>query len=47
MAKIEFVTKVGYQGNPDRIIWIPRRFRKDVEKWDKNQQVKVTIDDEI
>jgi len=46
VAKFKFITTISKMGEDNKIIWIPKKFHPDIEKF-INKQVRVQIDDEL
>ena len=46
MAKLKFITTISKMGEDNKIIWIPKRFHPELEKFE-GKQVRIVIDDEF
>ncbi len=46
LLKFKFIGTISHMAKDDRLIWIPKRYHKDIVKL-QDIQVRITIDDEI
>ena len=46
VAKFKFITTISKMGEDNKIIWIPKKYHSDIEKF-IDKQVRVQIDDEL
>jgi hypothetical protein len=46
VAKFKFITSISQMGEAKKIIWIPKKYHPEIEKFE-GKQIRVQIDDEI
>lgn len=46
MGKFKFITTISKMGEDNKIIWIPKKYHREIEKF-IDKQVRVQIDDEL